>query len=293
MQTNPASVPRSVFLLHAARQPMGEARRRAEAMAQVLGAQLVVVKLSQPLRGRSHTFFPQAHLADGIAALTQGLRETRALDRWADARERHGLPALEVVRSSPSLEALAEICKRPGLALVVIPASFAWFASRLTALTARLSVPVLIARKPGAEDRLVVATNLEDPTRPVVFQAFTLAERLDVPLTIVHNVAGFGAKLVAAGMAGAMPLLPVDDDLLADEQQRALAVEFGALHRPANITVTRRLDAASGILEAAIRARADLIVLGVRARSTPGMFADHVAERVCGAAQRSVLLVPV
>ncbi len=262
-------------------------------MAEVLGAQLVVVKLSQPVRTRAHVLFPQAQLADGLAALTQGLRESRALDRWAEARERRGLPALEVVRSSPSLEALCEICRRPGLALVVIPASFAWFASRLTTLTARLSVPVLVARKPGAEDRLVVATNLEDPTRPVVFQAFTLAERLDVPLTIVHNVAGFGAKLVAAGMAGAMPLLPSDDQLLADEQQRALAIEFGDRHRPAQVTVTRRLDAASGILEAAVRAQADLIVLGVRSRSAPGMFAEHVAERVCGTAERSVLLVPV
>lgn len=289
MPTTPET---QVLLIHAHHQPMGEARRRAEALAQVLGARLVVLKLSRPLATRSHTFFPEAHLADGVGVLQQALRDARAIERWHAARERRGLPELEVVCSSPSIDSVAAVCGRPGVALVVAPASFAWFASRLTGLATRAGVPLLVARKPGVDERLVVATNLEDPTRPVVHQALGLACRLDVPLTIVHNAAGFGARLVAAGMGAAMPMLPHDDEARASEQERALAREFNGLGRPATVTVTRRLDAATGILEASIRAGADLIVVGVR-RHRPRLFADHVAERVCGAAERSVLLVPV
>lgn len=262
-------------------------------MAEVLGARLVVVKLSRPARARAHTFFPQAHLADGLGALQTTLREARTLERWQAARDRRGLPEVEVVCSSPSVDALVELCGQPGVVLVVLPASFAWFASRLTGLAARAGVPVLVARAPEGEERLVVATNLEDPTRPVIHQALALSARLEVPLTIVHNAPALGALLAAAGMGGAMPMLPRDDGAVVAERERMLRQEFGGLSRPAEVTVTQRLDAATGILEASIHAHADLIVLGVRARTGPGMFAEHVAERVCGAAARSVLLVPV
>lgn len=282
-----------VLLLHAAGQPMGEARRRAEAMALVLGARLVVVKLSRPVALRAHALFPHAHVADGVVALQQAMREARALERWQAARAYRGLPELEVVCCSPALESIAAVCERPGVALVVAPASFAAFAERLTGLAASAGVPVLVARRPGADERLVVATNLEDPARPVLQQALGLADRLDAPLTVVHNAPGLGAQLAAAGLGAAMLALPRLDELQAAEQERELRRELGALGRPAAVTVTRRLDAATGILEASIAARADVIVLGVRARSGPGLFADHVAERVCSAAERSVLLVPV
>ncbi|MDP2275409.1 MAG: universal stress protein [Archangium sp.] len=292
MKTNSALPSPKVLLIHAARQAMGDARRRAEAMAQVLGAELIVVKLSRPTTARAHVFFPQAHRADGLRVLQEALREARTIERWQAARDRKGLPPLEVLCSSPSVDALVEVCRQPGVALVVIPASFAWFASRLTGLAARAGVPVLLARPPDGDERLVVATNLEDPTRPVIHQALALSARLELPLTIVHNAPGFGAQLAAAGMA-AMPMVAPDDGEVVAETERLLRQEFAGLSRPPEVTVTRRLDSATGILEASIQAHADLIVLGVRTHSQPGMFVEHVAERVCRAAARSVLLVPV
>lgn len=277
-----------VMLIHPSRQAMGAARRRAEGMAKVLGAQLVVVKLARPGRARAHVLFPQVHEGEVLRSVTVGLREARAVERWQAARRRKGLASVEVLASPPTVEGLVEAAATPGVALVVLPASLGWFASGVTGLAARAGVPVLLAHALQGQERLVVGTNLEDPQRPVIRRALDFAARLEAPLTIVHNSPELREELAAATAAAGLPPL----EKVADASD-AVVNELAAAGQAAEVTVKRRGDAVTGILEAAQEQDADVIVVGVRARTAPGLFAERVAERLCASARRSVLLVPV
>lgn len=277
MRTGPFEPPKKVVLLHPVRQPMGQARRRAEAMALALGARLTVVKLTLPRLARGAPVSARLQPAEG--ALQQALREVRIIERWQALREKRGAPRLEVTCCAPSVEDLLVVCGQPGVALVVMPASEGWFASRVTTLAARAGVPVLLAHATHAPERAVVAaTSLEDSARPVISQAVGLADRLQAPLAVVHNAP-----------VSPVPSPPEDADL---ERELAREVEEELGH-PAAVTVTHEPDAAHAILSAASGYHADLIVVGVR---TPGEARDlktRVPERVCAEAACSVLLVPV
>lgn len=288
MRTPRATPQPTVVLLHPVRQAMGDARRRAEAMAVVLGAQLLVVKLARPSSARTHMLFPQAQHAEGLAVLQEGLREMRVLERWQAWRERKGAAPVEALGCAASVAEVLLLCAEREVVLVVMPAAFSWFGAGVTSLVARSGVPVLLAHRARAHDRLVVATNLRDPARPLIKRAFELTERLGASLTVVHNAPHFAAQAAAAGL-GPTPSASEDDGGLANE----LRLELASLGSHPAVTVTHRLDTARGILETATRQDADLIVVGVRARAPSRMFAGGVAERVCSSAGRSVLLVPV
>ncbi len=262
-------------------------------MSQVLGATLVVLKLTAPHRPRSRPIFPDGAARDGLQFVSRALREAAIVERWGALRARCGAAPLEVLFSSPSVSELVAICQEPGTALVVMPAALGHFAHGATGLAARARVPVLLAHAARSDERVVVASNFEDPRLPVVREAARLAERLDAPLTVVHNVAGFSAQLVAAGAASGMPLLPTDDAELARERARSVSLALAALDVLPDVSVTSRLDPVTGILEEAARADADLVVVGVRRQAGARRFASGVPERVCAAAAHSVLLVPI
>lgn len=291
MRTPRATPQPTVVLLHPVRQAMGDARRRAEAMAVVLGAQLLVVKLASPASTRTHMLFPQAQHADGLGVLQRGLREMRVLERWQGWRERRSAPPVEALSCAPSVAELLLLCAEREVALVVMPAAFSWFGAGVTNLVARSGVPVLLAHRARAHDRLVVATNLRDPARPLLKRAFELTERLGASLTVVHNAPHFAAQAAAAGLRPRPS--PPNDDEAAGGLASELRLELASLGSHPAVTVTHRLDTARGILETATGQDADLIVVGVRARAPSRMFAGGVAERVCSSAGRSVLLVPV
>lgn len=276
MRTGRAEPAKKVVLLHPVGQPMGEAHRRADAMARALRARLSVVKLTLLGRARSNLVFTQNHPAEG--ALQQALREVRIIERWQAVRERAGAARLEVTCCAPTVEDLLVVCAQPGVELVVMPQSSGWFASRVTTLAARAGVPVLIAHPVHARERAVVAaTNLEDATLPVVHQAAGLADRLHVPLAIVHNAP---TQLV--------PDVPEDERL-----EQELSREAQSLGHPASVRVTHEADAADAIIGAASGYHADLIVVGVRGVNGAHDAKPRVPERVCAAAACSVLLVPV
>lgn len=267
---------KKVVLLHPSRQPMGDARRRAEAMAAVLGARVMVVKLALAGDHQHHPLFPQPQATGG--ALQQALREVQIIERWQALRQRNGARRMEVTCSAPSVEDLLVVCGQPGVVLVVMPASFGWFASRVTGLASRAGVPVLLAQRARARERLLAATSLEDPTLPVVHQAVGFADRLEASLSVVHNASGPGPRQD-----------PAADASLEHELQE----EVASMGRSAQVTVTHQRDPAQGILEAAGRENTDLIVVGVQAGGDPAVLTHRVPERVCAAADCSVLLVPV
>lgn len=275
-----------VVLVHPSGAAMGAARRRAERMAATLEADLLIARLgrsrAQPLR----RLLPGSWLVDGGASLSGALHELRVLSRWTVARQRAGLASIAALALAGE-DHLLDVCRAPGVDLVVVPAKMS---ARAPWLARRAGVPVLLAHEGAmaAGTALLAATNLLHPQRPVLHRAADLAKRLRTGLNVVHNLPGFAAQLIAAGLGTAVRALP-DDAAVAAEQERQLQNEVGSLGLPATVAVTRRLDAVTGILEAASQVNADLIVMGAR---RPHLFERRVCERVCNQSERSVLLVP-
>lgn len=251
----------AILLLRPPRVAMGDAHRRAEAMSQVLGAPLSLVLLTRPLVPRANVLFPHASLQQNLASLHDGALEADALARWTSWRARAGREPLEVLAAPFELDALTQLLDEAAPALLVVPAALAGFAPGLAAHARR---PVLVAHRAAPQDALVVASSFEEPTLPVIREAWRLAQRLESGFTVVHNA------------AAALP----------DEPALRSACDAAGL--PSFVTVTHRLDAASGIMEAAVVHRADVIVVGVRAGQTKA----GVAGRVCATATQSVLVVP-
>lgn len=274
----------SVVLVHAAGVAMGDARRRAEAMAATLGGELLIARLGRNRAPRLSVWFP--FFFDADAMLEVALREVRVLSRWSAARQRLHAPPLPAVPVDGD-DHLLEICRGRDVELVVLPMGLS---HRAAWIARRAGVAVLLAHS-ASSDRVDVlaATDLTRPERPVMRRAGALAERLRTQLTVVHNLPGFAAQLIAAGL-GATTIVMPDDDAVASEQERLLKAEVSALGLPADVKVTRRLDTASGILEAATERNVDLIVVGA---PRPHLFGHRVCERLCTVTDRSILLVPV
>ncbi len=282
-----------ILLVHPERMGMGDATRRAEALAMLLGAELTLVKLSRSGGLHTNVIFPQANVADGLERLRRARREARSLARWAAWREKRGDPCIDVVLCPPGVEALIDVCSQEGVALLVVPGALGWNGHTVGRLATGAGVPVLLARPVRGSDGLVVASNLEDPKRPVIRAAIALAARVEATLTVVHNEELAMPGIVSAGVAAGMAFQPIDDRALARGKQEALSCELAAMGHPGPVRVTQRFDPVEGILDTARGADADLIIVGVRERSAPGLFATHVAERVCATARGSVLLMPV
>lgn len=262
-----------------------EAFLRANTLASISGARLLLISPARAVLP-AHTLFPHSALDDQLLWLSERERLSRVSDRWARFRARHGLAPIELIPCEHTWSGLLEVIAQTRAELVVTPAccTTVW-----PKITTDAPVPVLLAHRPRHQGRVVAASNLELPERPVLRAAALLAEQLRAELTIVHNQPLLSASLAAAGLAGATPFLPQIDDLSARE--RALQREARELGGVSDVRLTRRLDAAAGILEAAFANDADLIVVGAP-RGGSRFFADGVTSRLCALSDRSVLVVP-
>lgn len=275
---------RRVVLVHVSGVGMRAARTRALSVARALDAELWIARIARPRPRFWSAFLPGTWL-EGHRALSDAIGELKVLSRWAAARKRAKRPLLSALPVAGD-DHLLEICRHPAVELVVLPSTLS---SRAARLARRAGVAVLLAQSAAVgESPLLAATNLLHPQRPVLHRAADFARRLHAPLNVVHNLPGFAAQLVAAGLGATVMALP-DDRAVAATVESQLKFEVATLGYPAEVAVTRRLDTVTGILEAASRANADTIVLGARA---PHLFHNRVCERVCTLTDRNVLLVP-
>ncbi|MBL8910979.1 MAG: universal stress protein [Archangium sp.] len=278
-----SSLPR-VVLVHVSGVGMRAARTCATSIAGALGAELWFARIARPRPRFWSAFLPGSWL-EGHRALREALDELKVLARWSSAHKRKKRPPPSALPVAGDAH-LLEICRDPRVELVVVPSTLS---SRAARLARRSGVAVLLAQSaPVGQSPLLAATNLLHPTRPVLRRAADFARRLQSPLNVVHNLPGFAAQLVAAGLGATVMALP-DDRAVAATVESQLKIEVATLGYPAEVAVTRRLDTVTGILEAASRSNADTIVLGARA---PHLFHNRVCERVCTMTDRNVLLVP-
>jgi nucleotide-binding universal stress UspA family protein len=130
---------------------------------------------------------------------------------------------------------------------------------------------ILVPRKRGSFVRLLAATDLEEPSTPLLRRAAQLGRHLDATVVALHGVPD--------GSREGAPLL--EQRLLALEQAtRRLGGQFESI-------VLRTGDAAREILQQALHCNADVILVGTRFR-TPG-----TADLVLRSAPCSVLVEPI
>jgi nucleotide-binding universal stress UspA family protein len=129
---------------------------------------------------------------------------------------------------------------------------------------------IFVPRKAGSFMKLLAATDLEEPSTPVLRSAAQLGRHLDATVVALHGVPD-------GGSGPERPLLE-RRLLMLEEAMRGLGGQFESV-------VLRTGDPAREILLQARRCNADIILVGTRHRA-PG-----TAARVVRGAQRSVLVV--
>lgn len=266
------------------------ASRRAEAIAQILGLDVVVLKLLPEVAPQVAMLFPQRHHDEAIALATYEAREAAVLARWQRRRARHGAAMPDVSLATATIAATVEAVSRTGAQLLVVPPALAWLGGTLNRLAMESGVPVLVARRARRGDRVLAATSLELAQLPVVHQAASLASRLEADLTVVHNAEPIALTAVTWAAEAGVPLpAPYEESVLrARKAQLEDAAHRVSSH--ADVRLTRFFDPLAGILETAAREDADLIVVGAR---EPAAVGARVPERLVAETDRSVLLVPV
>lgn len=149
---------------------------------------------------------------------------------------------------------------------------------KVRAMIQRMSCPILLASPPKDGD-ILVATDLEDPSIPVVCAAVDFGRSVGRKVSLVHNV--------RVGSASVRVVLPrmISEQLVLGPLARLDGLVRGAPVLE-DATVTCRHSTAAAVLELARAREADLLVVG--AKEELGGTARDVLDN----AVRSVLVVP-
>jgi nucleotide-binding universal stress UspA family protein len=134
------------------------------------------------------------------------------------------------------------------------------------------SCAIFVPRRVGSFMKLLAATDLEEPSTPVLRRAAQLGRHLDATVVALHGVPN--------GCSGHERPLLERRLLMIEEAMRGFGGHFESV-------VLRTGDPAREILQQARRCNADIILVGSRRRA-PG-----TAAQVVRSAQRSVLVAPL
>lgn len=281
----PVESPQRVVLVRQEGVAHGAATRWARAVADAVHGEVVVVQQMRGPRPRVAMLTPDATGVDSLAQTGEALHMMDARVRWMRRFPESGRAPFVSIEQS-GLHDLATTLKTLEPVLVVVPASAAWGGDRVARLTQETGVPVLAARgEPG--HGVLAASSLSRATLPVLRAGAWFARALRRPLTVAHNL---GAQR-GAGVE------PTDAVAMASLEQHAAMqlvrqLEYAARDLAADVDVTRAKDTASGIITAARRAAASVLVVGCDV-ARPETRHRVSARVVDDATQRSVLVVPL
>lgn len=152
-----------------------------------------------------------------------------------------------------------------------------------------LEVPVLVARAGPSGRHMLAASNLEDLTRPVLRLASQWATVAGHRLTCLHNVEPWLPVMVSPEGIAWNAIQQGTEERVA--QLREQQLELAARSLGADCALTREFDTAAGIISAATKVGASVVVVG--APTATGSPRHRVTERVVGRAPQSVMVVPV
>ena len=282
--------PTVVLALSAPGSPPRESLQRARAVADAAGGALHLVRV---LPGRSHgaAVLSDGNLTDILQSVEQTLTAHRATRAWMKDTlpDGQGVERLAILHGE-FVESVTVYAREVDAGLILVCPEGEHAGRLVTRLAATTRTPVLAARAPARNQTIVAATDLRDPTYPVLQLAAALGQQLETSVIVVHNVRlGATPNEATAASAGETRVDAAQAERLARLRQAS-----GLLPMASRTAVRHEDDPVDAILLAAREEEADLVVVGTRAPAwfERGGGAD-VAARIVDRARRSVLVTPV
>lgn len=286
----PSPGPRRILLATPERHRSVTSLRRAIAHARRLEAEVHVVTVV-PESGHVDPLFPQLHVLDAIRGVERARRAGQATRSWLDAVPDFDPAAVHVhVRTGSFVDEVAELARELDVERVIMPPLATPFGATVTALARAAGVPVLVARAPTSHETIVAATDLEDPSYPVIRAAVALAAGLETPIVALHNAVPGRVSLASAAARAS----DRDSVTSGGEGRRQLERAAAWPELFAEAVVANDPSPVEAILREARARDADLVVVGSRPRSwLSRVFGSSVASDVVNLARRSVLVAPL
>jgi nucleotide-binding universal stress UspA family protein len=280
--------------------PSDEALRQAHERATADGAQLVVCHVVPSLLPVS-MLFPQRAVEHGNAQLSLQQRAAELLvERTHAITGRSPSEYGAVVLEGSPYGAIVEHAEQVGAELIVVGDHGTTGVGRLVLGSVAERVlrfahcPVLVARAGRRTKRILVATDLSDPSLPALSTASAEARRTGWPVTALHCVE-FAAPVL--GPEYGVVYTPALAPTIAEEMRAAASSRLTDAVREIGIEADVRVAdapaaAATTIASVALELDADLVVIGTRGRTGLRRVAlGSVAEAVVRNTKSSVLVV--
>ncbi len=207
------------------------------------------------------------------------------------------------VESGSVHAAVLDLAEEIGAGLIVVGGTFgtrdgASAAARVEKIVRHASCPVLLSL-PVEGTAVLAATDFSDPALPAVHAARAQAERLDLPLYVLHSV-DLDMSVVAtpemgfAASPGTLLHSYVPTVLEARRTEARRLLEELSQRLGQGLVLLREGPAVDAILGAAESVNAALVVIGTHGRTGLRRLAlGSVAEGVLRGARRSTLVVPL
>jgi nucleotide-binding universal stress UspA family protein len=276
-----------------------EAIRQGNDWARRAGADLVVCHVV-PANHRVNVLFPQRNEVDSVSAVDFERRVAdlvaarvseitgRAEDDF-DLTIDVGRPEAGVLRAATADIAMIVIGSRgeTGIERILLGG-----VSERVVRHAPCSV--LVARPAPGRGRVLVATDLSDPSLPAITAGAAEARRRGAKLVVMYNLDLWPPPIGSAGMAlGAAGLIP--DSIRAGEEREQAMQMLGEAVARENIEAECKITSGppdARIVQTADEQNAELLVIGTHGRTGLSRLAlGSVAERVVERANCSVLVV--
>jgi nucleotide-binding universal stress UspA family protein len=260
--------------------------RRALSLAGALDAKLEVLRVVR--RGSLDEDATEGFSAGATLSEAESFfRSERELRDWvAQLVPEAPVPSEFHVEDGRFIEEVAQAAVDFSASLVVVPFAEGRHPAAIMAIMRLSGVAVLVVRPPFGEG-VAAATDLARVGFPVVRRAALLADSLNSPLVVMHNVTR--APLTASLEAS---VYPKPEEILPMWARRAvLEAELRELAPGARPVVTNASSAVDAILEAAEEFKVDLVVVGAPMRTAA--HTESVAEQVLRKAALSVLVTPL
>jgi len=264
--------------------------RRALALACTLDAKLHVLRVvfgRWPLNPAS----PQVDLLTITRSAAYVTQSDRSLREW-------------LTEVSPAGWLSDDVCTRAGdfvghtvaraleidASLIVVPPGERHAGEVAVKLACAARLPVLVARDATFTESIVAATDLKDPTYPVLRTAASLSRRFDAPIIALHNLSPL--MLIPSRKRG--PAVAPDAGRSRAQAQEHLEGALRRLSSQTTAVVAHEVDPVAAILHEAQGRNADMITVGARRRSwLERLLVGSLAARVVNGTERSVLVVPI
>lgn len=221
-----------------------------------------------------------------------GLRQSYARTRqWLESGAGRSSQTVRVTVSVGDFLERAASCTRHARAgLLIVSPNLPDAGGAATALAHRSGAHVLIARDGSRPAPILAATDLQDPTFPVLSSAAAVARLLERPLVAFHNVDPLSLMSGQAAVSTGVML----DGASAATRRESLVSVSRALDVDPRPVLRKELDPVHAILDEAEACDASLIVVGSHhAPWWSRWMNDSVSARVAGQADRAVLVAPI